>query len=78
MGYVDYSAADWKSYAEAHITGRTSVSGTNGLFSATKMADDMNPKKLRNVTQYLRNVRITLRNVSVASDHMKYASFPIY
>lgn len=40
MGYPDYSAADWKSYAEAHITGRTSVSGTNGLFSATKMADD--------------------------------------
>ena len=32
MGYVDYSAEDWKSYAEAHITGRTSVSGTNGLF----------------------------------------------
>ena len=50
MGYVDYSAADWKSYAEAHITGRTSVSGTTGLFSATKMADDMNPKNLRNAT----------------------------
>ena len=46
MGYVDYSAADLKSYAEAHITGRTSVSGTNGLFSATKMADDMNPKNI--------------------------------
>lgn len=46
MGYIDYSAADWKSYAEAHITGRTSVSGTNGLFSATKMADDMNPKNI--------------------------------
>lgn len=78
MGYPDYSAADWKSYAEAHITGRTSVSGTDGLFSATKMADDMNPKKLRNATQCLRNVIRILRSVSVASDHMKYTSFIIY
>ena len=78
MGYVDYSAADWKNYAEAHITGRTSVSGTNGLFSATKMADDMNPKKLRNATQCLRNVRRILRNVSLASDHVKCTSFIIY
>lgn len=46
MGYPDYSAEDWKAYAKANIMGRTSVSGTNGLFSATEMADDLNPKNI--------------------------------
>jgi len=46
MGYGSYDSASWTTYSTTHVRSRSSVSGRGGLFEASSMADELNPKNI--------------------------------
>lgn len=46
MGYNSWSASDWASYSSSSIKSKATVSGKNGIYSATKINDDFDPKNI--------------------------------